>query len=108
MLQLTKPCPAPPAPLSVLVVLRFVAAAVCQLLGVCLLFAAWQLWGIDGAHAFRRSLPGLAHYQTSLLFGAVFLALAALLLPVGRLRAPDSPSWTAWLLNFVKSGRESP
>ncbi|MBF2735037.1 MAG: hypothetical protein ISN26_02970 [Betaproteobacteria bacterium AqS2] len=91
---------------SVVTALRFVASAVCQLLGVCLLFAAWQLWGVDGAHAFRRSLPGLAHYQTALLFGTAFTALALLLLPVGRLRAPDSPSWTVRLLNFVKYRRQ--
>lgn len=91
---------------SAVTVLRFVASAVCQLLGVCLLFAAWQLWGIDGAHAFRRSLPGLAHYQTALVLGAAFVALALLLLPVGRLRAPASPSLAVRLLNFVKSRRE--
>lgn len=71
--------------------LRFVASAVCQLLGACLAYVSYEIWGVDAAHAFSRSLFGLPHYLSSLLLAVVFLALAVLLLPIGRLRFRQPP-----------------
>ena len=72
--------------------LRFVASAVCQLLGACLAYASYKIWGVDAAHAFSRSLFGLPHYLSALLLAVLFLVLAVLLLPIGRLRFRQPPA----------------